>query len=135
MAKNAVLIGVMGQGSSVALQPASQRSQVFFRGVVLHHAGPQPAAGIIDHGDQRTSRAALLQPSKRGAILHHHLSKTGPPFAPHVNDPRQSKIVELRFFGGLSVEETSEFLGISAKTVKRDWSVAKAWLYGELQHN
>jgi DNA-directed RNA polymerase specialized sigma24 family protein len=52
-----------------------------------------------------------------------------------VNDPRQSKIVELRFFGGLSVEETSEFLGISAKTVKRDWSVAKAWLYGELQHN
>jgi RNA polymerase sigma-70 factor (ECF subfamily) len=50
-------------------------------------------------------------------------------------DPRQSKIVELRFFGGLSVEETSEFLGISAKTVKRDWSVAKAWLYGELQHS
>jgi RNA polymerase sigma-70 factor (ECF subfamily) len=47
-------------------------------------------------------------------------------------DARQSRIVELRFFGGLSVEETSECLGVSAKTVKRDWSVAKAWLHGEL---
>jgi RNA polymerase sigma factor (TIGR02999 family) len=50
-------------------------------------------------------------------------------------DPRQGKIVELRFFGGLSVEETSEFLGISPKTVKRDWAVAKAWLHGELRHS
>jgi RNA polymerase sigma-70 factor (ECF subfamily) len=48
-------------------------------------------------------------------------------------DARQSRIVELRFFGGLTVEETAEFLGISPKTVKRDWSVAKAWLHGELR--
>lgn len=48
-------------------------------------------------------------------------------------DPRQAKIVELRFFGGLTVEETSEVMGISPKTVKRDWSVAKAWLHGELR--
>lgn len=48
-------------------------------------------------------------------------------------DPRQAKIVELRFFAGLTVEETAEILGISAKTVKRDWSVAKAWLHGELK--
>lgn len=48
-------------------------------------------------------------------------------------DPRQGKIVELRFFGGLTVEETAEVLGISPKTVKRDWSVAKAWLHGELR--
>lgn len=48
-------------------------------------------------------------------------------------DSRQSTIVELRFFGGLSVEETAEFLGISPKTVKRDWSVAKAWLHGFLK--
>jgi RNA polymerase sigma-70 factor (ECF subfamily) len=48
-------------------------------------------------------------------------------------DPRQSKVVELRFFGGLSVEETSEFLGISPKTVKRDWAVAKAWLHAEVR--
>ena len=48
-------------------------------------------------------------------------------------DPRQSRIVELRFFGGLSVEETSRFLGVSPITVKRDWAVAKVWLYGELR--
>jgi RNA polymerase sigma factor (TIGR02999 family) len=48
-------------------------------------------------------------------------------------DERQSRIVELRFFGGLSIEETSEFLGISPKTVKRDWAVAKAWLRSELR--
>jgi RNA polymerase sigma-70 factor, ECF subfamily len=48
-------------------------------------------------------------------------------------DARQGRIVELRFFGGLTVEETAEFLGISPKTVKRDWSVAKAWLHGELR--
>jgi RNA polymerase sigma-70 factor (ECF subfamily) len=50
-------------------------------------------------------------------------------------DARQSKIVELRFFGGLSTEEAAEFLGISSKTVKRDWSLAKAWLHGELKHH
>jgi RNA polymerase sigma-70 factor, ECF subfamily len=43
-------------------------------------------------------------------------------------DARQGRIVELRFFGGLSVEETAGLLAISPKTVKRDWSVAKAWL-------
>jgi RNA polymerase sigma factor (TIGR02999 family) len=48
-------------------------------------------------------------------------------------DPRQARIVELRFFGGLNVEETAAVLGISPKTVKRDWSVAKAWLHGELK--
>jgi RNA polymerase sigma-70 factor, ECF subfamily len=48
-------------------------------------------------------------------------------------DARQSRIVELRFFGGLSIEETAEFLGISPKTVKRDWTVAKAWLRSELR--
>jgi len=50
-------------------------------------------------------------------------------------DPRQGRIVELRFFGGLSVEETSLILGISPKTVKRDWAVAKAWLHGELKQS
>jgi len=47
-------------------------------------------------------------------------------------DPRKAKIVELRFFGGLSVEETAEVLGISPRTVKREWSMAQAWLYREL---
>lgn len=47
-------------------------------------------------------------------------------------DPRQGQIVELRFFGGLSVEETAEVLGISPATVKREWATAKLWLEREL---
>jgi RNA polymerase sigma factor (TIGR02999 family) len=46
-------------------------------------------------------------------------------------DPQQSRIVELRFFGGLSIEETSHVLGVSPATVKRDWTTARIWLYHE----
>lgn len=47
-------------------------------------------------------------------------------------DPRQGQIVELRFFGGLTVEEAAEVLGISPATVKREWAIAKLWLQREL---
>ena len=47
-------------------------------------------------------------------------------------DPRKSQIVELRYFGGLSVEEIAELIGLSARTVKREWRWARAWLYREL---
>ncbi len=47
-------------------------------------------------------------------------------------DPRKVKVVEMRFFGGLSVEESAEVLKVSTVTVLRDWSTAKAWLYREL---
>jgi len=47
-------------------------------------------------------------------------------------DPQQSHIVELRFFGGLTIEETAEVLHLSAGTIKREWRSAKAWLYHEL---
>jgi RNA polymerase sigma factor (TIGR02999 family) len=47
-------------------------------------------------------------------------------------DPRQARVVELRFFSGLSVEETAAALSVSPKTVKRDWSVARAWLRREI---
>jgi RNA polymerase sigma factor (sigma-70 family) len=46
--------------------------------------------------------------------------------------PRQSQVVELRFFGGLSLEETAEVLKVSPRTVRREWSLAQAWLHGEL---
>jgi RNA polymerase sigma factor (TIGR02999 family) len=49
-------------------------------------------------------------------------------------DERKSRVVELRFFGGLSVEETAEVLAVSPLTVKRDWSMAKAWLYNSLNN-
>jgi RNA polymerase sigma factor (TIGR02999 family) len=47
-------------------------------------------------------------------------------------DPKQGQLVELRFFAGLSIEESAEVLGVSPATVKREWAVAKAWLYREL---
>ncbi len=48
-------------------------------------------------------------------------------------DPRKSRVVELRFFGGLSVQETAEVLQVSPETVMRDWRLAKAWLWRELR--
>jgi RNA polymerase sigma factor (TIGR02999 family) len=47
-------------------------------------------------------------------------------------DAQQTRIVEMRFFGGLSIDETARALGISPATVKRDWAVARTWLYREL---
>jgi RNA polymerase sigma factor (TIGR02999 family) len=49
-------------------------------------------------------------------------------------DPRKSRIVELRYFGGLSIKETAEVLRVSPGTVMRDWTLAKAWLYRELSN-
>jgi RNA polymerase sigma factor (TIGR02999 family) len=50
-------------------------------------------------------------------------------------DARQSRVVELRFFGGLSLEETAEALRVSVATVRKDWSLARAWLFRELNSN
>ena len=50
-------------------------------------------------------------------------------------DERPCKIVELRYFSGLTIEETAEFLEISPATTKRDWNFAKAWLYREMQNS
>jgi RNA polymerase sigma factor (TIGR02999 family) len=49
------------------------------------------------------------------------------------HDPRKSQVVELRFFGGLTAEETAEVLKVSAETVKRDWELAKVWLLREMR--
>jgi RNA polymerase sigma factor (sigma-70 family) len=47
-------------------------------------------------------------------------------------EPRQARVVEMRFYAGLTAEETAEALGTSVATVKRDWTVARAWLHREL---
>lgn len=47
-------------------------------------------------------------------------------------EPRQARVVECRFFGGLNLDETAEALGVSAATVSRDWTIARAWLHAEL---
>ncbi len=46
--------------------------------------------------------------------------------------PRQAKVVEMRFFGGMTEDEIAEILNLSSRTIKRDWIIARAWLYGEL---
>ena len=50
-------------------------------------------------------------------------------------DPRKGRVVELRYFGGLSLEETAEVLGVSVMTVRRDWRAARAWLYQALRND
>ena len=52
-----------------------------------------------------------------------------------IREPRQARIIECRFFGGLSIPETAEALEISPATVKREWQAASAWLYAELAHS
>jgi len=94
---------------------------------------------LVDHARRRASRGGnaehlplddvLLGAQARGIELLaldqalDSLSKV---------DGRKGRVVELRYFGGLSVEETAEVLGISPETAKRDWKMAKSWLFGEL---
>lgn len=81
-------------------------------------------------GDQKVSldQAVLVRPEapEQFLALDEALERLAK------RDPRQARIVELRYFGGLSEEETAEVLEISVRTVKRDWSVARAWLYQQL---
>jgi RNA polymerase sigma factor (TIGR02999 family) len=73
---------------------------------------------------------ALVASNERGAEL---LALDDALAALAAVDPRKSQVVEMRFFGGLSVEETAETLHVSVDTVMRDWKLAKAWLLRELK--
>lgn len=70
--------------------------------------------------------AAVLMEAKDVLALHAAVN------ALHTIDPRKSRVVELRYFGGLSIEETAEALRVSPVTIKRDWQTARAWLPREL---
>jgi len=72
--------------------------------------------GLIVSPDSGADLLALDEALKKLAILN----------------PRQSKVVELRYFGGLKEEEAAEALNVSSRTVRHDWSLARAWLYREL---
>jgi RNA polymerase sigma factor (TIGR02999 family) len=97
---------------------------------------------LVDHA--RTSRAAKRVPAESKISLDQNVMSLQEKSAELIAlddalnqlaglSERQSSIVELRFFAGLTVEETAEVLGVSEKTVKRDWSLARAWLYAELR--
>jgi RNA polymerase sigma factor (TIGR02999 family) len=98
---------------------------------------------LVDHARQH-------QAAKRGGSNQQRLSITSAEqFAPQLEvdllalnealeelakmDPQQGRIVELKFFGGLSIEETAEVLGIGHATVERDWKMARAWLRRQLK--
>jgi len=88
------------------------------RGGDLPHVGLEPAAALPALSDDQAEVLAALDESlKRFELIA----------------ARQSRVVECRFFGGMSVEETAAALGVSARSVKRDWSFAQAWLRRDLQ--
>ena len=75
----------------------------------------------------RTSRAAAEPPDVDVLDLDAALEKLA------MLDPRQSELVELRFFGGLTVDEAAAVVGVAPATVNRDWALARAWLFRELR--
>lgn len=102
------------------LVDAARARQSLKRGGQLRRAGP---SSLIDVGD------AAAVPAARGEeilAVHEALERLA------LIGPRQAQIVEMRFFGGLSVEETAGALKVSEQTVMRDWRLAKAWLRREM---
>src|SRR6202790_2924078 len=83
--EDAVFIGIMRQRTSVAPQPFPESPQVLFRRVVFCKTRIETAGGVVEHRNQLASRRALLQPTKRGAILHDQLAKTGAALPPHMD--------------------------------------------------
>ena len=106
-------------------------SAQLMRRILVDHARGRQYAKRGGGGQRISFDEALAVSPERGddlVALDEVLSKLA------AIDPRKSKVVELRFFGGLSVEETAEALQISAVTVMREWSMAKAWLYNSLNN-
>ncbi|HXD30050.1 MAG TPA: sigma-70 family RNA polymerase sigma factor [Pyrinomonadaceae bacterium] len=101
------------------------------RRILVDHAREHQAAKRGGADQQRlsiTSAEGLAsQPPIDLLALHEALEELS------TLDPQQSRIVELRFFGGLSIEETAEVLGIGHATVERDWKMARAWLRRKLE--
>jgi len=101
------------------------------RRILVDHARQRQAAKRGGSDQQRlsiTSAERLIQqPEVDLLALHEALEELAK------LDPQQERIVELRFFGGLSIEETAEVLGIGHATVERDWRIARAWLRRKLE--
>jgi RNA polymerase sigma-70 factor, ECF subfamily len=100
------------------------------RRILVDHARTR-TAGKRGAGEARLpldeALAASVMPDEELLALDAALERLA------IVDPRQSRVVELRFFGGLTMEEAAEVLQISPATVGREWTLAKAWLYSELR--
>ena len=106
------------------------------RRILVDHARQHQAAKRGGSDQQRLSitsagqlgaKQLLSEPAIDLLALHEALEELA------IIDPQQSRIVELKFFGGLSIEETAEVLGIGHATVERDWKMARAWLRRKLE--
>ena len=107
-------------------------SAQLMRRILVDHARQRQAVKRGGSEQQRLSitsaeAAAIKQPAIDLLALNEALDELAE------MDPQQGRIVELKFFGGLSIEETAEVLGISHATVERDWKVARAWLRRQLE--
>jgi RNA polymerase sigma-70 factor, ECF subfamily len=101
------------------------------RRILVDHARAHQAAKRGGSNQQRLSITSAGQLAKQPEVdllaLHEALEELS------AVDPQQGRIVELKFFGGLSIEETAEVLGIGHATVERDWKMARAWLRRKLE--
>ena len=135
------------------LQPTALVNEVYLRLINQHEVNWQNRAqffGIAAEMMRRilVSHARSRQAAKRGGAAQHITLDEGLAAAPQRDmnllaldealtrleqlDPEKSRMVELRFFSGLSVEETAEVMGVSPRTIDRQWQTAKAWLYREI---
>ncbi|MGI8656144.1 MAG: sigma-70 family RNA polymerase sigma factor [Pyrinomonadaceae bacterium] len=99
------------------------------RRILIDHARAHTSEKRGGHERRLSLDEAAILPQERAAdliALDDALKQLA------ATDERKSRVVELRFFGGLSVKETAEVLGVHTATIERDWMVAKAWLYREL---
>jgi RNA polymerase sigma factor (TIGR02999 family) len=128
---NEVYLRLLGQGLEIENRVHFFAvSSHLMRQILVDHARQRQAAKRGKGFEKVTlSEAEALLPQTRNVDLMalddalHELGRA---------DPQLTRIVELRFFGGLSVEESASALGISASTVKREWATARAWLHREL---
>lgn len=141
--------------ASHTLQPTALVNEAYLKLVDQRHAKWQNRAQFFGISAQLMRRilvdhARQHQAAKRGGSKQQRLSITSAERIakqPEIDllalnealdeltimDPQQAQIVELKFFGGLSIEETAEVLGVSHATVERDWKMARAWLRRQLQ--
>jgi len=99
------------------------------RGILVDHARMRSASKRGGGNLTITLEDAFVSPKQRDVDL---VALDDALNALSALDPKQGQLVELRFFAGLSIEDTSHVLGISPATVKREWATARAWLYGEM---
>lgn len=111
-------------------------SAQIMRRILVSHARSQQAAKRGDGAYKLTLNEAssvASQPTQERDLdivaLDNALTRLA------ASDERKSRIVELRYFAGLSLEETAEVMGISPGTIKREWRMARAWLYSELENS